>query len=241
MEEDSLRTKPKHKPPTKDSLGNKASEGVKPAEAPKKSQKSSSTVSSGAKKSGNKESVNKKSGKKKSGLRSMIFGPVGIFVIVAVVLVLCCCLCAGCFYVWALSIENNGSSVVTQKTYSVGDVIEINNQEITVMEFDDDVTEDSSYSSPKFGYKFVAVDVKIINNSTYSKYVSAYDFSIKDEEGYDYESTYKETKTPRLAGKTISKGKSLRGWITFEVPEDAQELTLNYEVNYSSTISVELE
>ncbi len=243
MAEDTLRTKPKHKQPTKTDAkidSEKVAENNAQAEKAKSANTTKSSPMTDKSNKTNKSNESNKS-KKKSGLGAKIFGPVGIFVTVGVVLVICCCLCMGCFYAWALSIENNNSDpVVTQKTYSVGDVIEIDNQEVTVMEFDDEVTEASSYSSPKFGYKFVAVDVKIVNNSTYGKYVSAYDFSIKDEDGYDYESTYKETKTPRLAGKTISKGKSLRGWITFEVPEDADELVLNYEVNYSSTISVEL-
>lgn len=91
--------------------------------------------------------------------------------------------------------------------------------------------EGTTYSQPAAGKKFVALDVLIENNSGSSIDVNPLNFSLKDSDSYEYQPSY-FAPDPLLNLSTLENGKSVRGYIGYEVPEDANLVELKYEVDY---------
>lgn len=86
---------------------------------------------------------------------------------------------------------------------------------------------DSSIIQPKQGSKYFAIDVTIVNNSGKTISYNVLDFTLQDGQAYTY--TYTPGKDPFLNCGDLERGRSVRGWITFEVPAASSNYTVIYK------------
>ena len=120
------------------------------------------------------------------------------------------------------------SQTNTQKEYGVGEVYQGNSLAIKFVSKNDNFKNYSKYADVKSGYKVIQASFEFENLSSEDEYVSNYDFNCYAD-GYDCESFYSVDDSS--FGATLSTGKKAKGNVYFEVPKDATEITLEYELN----------
>ena len=137
---------------------------------------------------------------------------------------------------------NTAGQDSTPQKFKINDTVELGDMQLVVYALEENLTTDNMFVEPQDGMKFVAVDVKVTNVGDTSRSVSEYGFSLGDKENYSYDYYYYAVKEPEFDSKTLDKGMSVRGWITFEVRNDSSNFTLFYEPDFWSnqTIQVEL-
>lgn len=137
------------------------------------------------------------------------------------------------------NITNNSSnsSRNEEKTkYNVGDIYEGKDVAIKYVSVDENFTRYSSYASIKDGYKIIKADFEFENVGTSDKSVSSYNFNCYAD-GYDCDSFWSTEDATFSA--TLSSGKKTKGSVYFEVPKDATEIVLEYEVNWLTSSKIE--
>ena len=128
------------------------------------------------------------------------------------------------------------SSISTDKKYSVGEVYEDKNIAIKFVSTNDNFTGYSKYATVKSGYKIIKADFEFENVGDSDVLASSYDFDCYAD-GYDCESFWSVDDSS--FSSTLSKGKKAKGSVYFEVPKDAKEITLEYELNMWTDKKVE--
>ena len=104
---------------------------------------------------------------------------------------------------------------------------------ITMTEVNTNFTDYSEYLDPPAGKKYVMAKFEIenIDEESDEQYVSSYDFNafadgIAVEEGYIGNDQYNDFSA------TLGKGKKTIGYIFYEVPVNAQEITIEYSADF---------
>lgn len=109
--------------------------------------------------------------------------------------------------------------------YEYGGIVTINQVLDPWMPDDPEVTTDE-------GTRFVAVDVTIENDRTGDAsevYILSFYFRATDEDRFVYQASEETKKTPALPdGLFLSSGEKTRGWLVFQVAEDAVIESLTY-------------
>ncbi|BDQ04874.1 MAG: hypothetical protein KatS3mg084_0392 [Candidatus Dojkabacteria bacterium] len=192
-----------------------------------------------------------------------------IFAITCGIILIICLCSVVCFVIYALSLETPstvgstntsitqttptpkstnqaGSVSVTptpksqppvQSTYKVGEKILIDDLEITVEEVKDDVIA----KFPVEGKKYIAVFIYAKNNGTKSVSVNSSDFKLKTSDNTQYSPSVVEKTEPNFGYASIDPNTAVRGWVTYEIPQEAKGLSLIYTSNKGSTkITVDL-
>ena len=177
-----------------------------------------------------------------------------IFVVLAIAIILFLCFCCGIFMVMVLVI-NPASTTYSDNTtlrqelestpvtediqrYEDDEVADVEDVDISIVdEIDNYVSEDEFYT-PNPEERLVAVQVSMENRSNGNYYFSSYYFNIVDENNFSYQSMYTGSKEPNLESGYLGSDEKVNGWITFEVPVDAEDLTLTY-YDYSSGEKIE--
>ena len=122
-----------------------------------------------------------------------------------------------------------GNSQLNTKTeYSVGEVYTGNYLAIKFVSKNENFKNYSKYADVKSGHKVIQASFEFENLSTDDEYVSSYDFNCYAD-GYDCEVFYSVDDSS--FGATLSTGKKAKGNVYFEVPKDATEIILEYELN----------
>ena len=85
------------------------------------------------------------------------------------------------------------------------------------------------YADIKDGYKVIKAEFEFENLSTQDEYVSSYDFECYAD-GYACENFYSVDDSS--FSTKLSAGKKTKGAVYFEVPKDANNIILEYELNY---------
>ena len=113
--------------------------------------------------------------------------------------------------------------------FHVGDVVETEDFRITYLE-SQEYKSDNEFIKPKGGYKFKKKQFKFENISNDVKNVS----SIMDWECYADNSKVDQTYLEMDNGLDgqLSAGRETQGSLFFEVPNDVQNLELEYAINY---------
>lgn len=113
--------------------------------------------------------------------------------------------------------------------FHVGDVVETEDFRITYLE-SQEYTSDNEFIEPKDGYKYWKFTFKFENISNDVKNVS----SIMDWECYADNSKVDQTYLEMDNGLDgqLSAGRETQGSLFFEVPNDVQDLELEYAINY---------
>ncbi len=134
----------------------------------------------------------------------------------------------------------NGSSAQTL-TYAVGDQVESNGFVFTVNEVSR--KQGGQFSTLKEGYEYIVPNVTIENQTDSETTISTLlQMHVKDTEGNKYDVALTTDDTGNIDGELLA-GERVKGTVAFEVPQDAENLTLYYEPNWlgSGTIKVALD
>lgn len=124
--------------------------------------------------------------------------------------------------------QGTNVNVPESKEYSVGDIFEDENIAIKYVSKNENFTNYSKYADVKSGYKIIQATFEFENVGTSDEYVSSYYFNCYAD-GYDCESFWSVEDSSFSA--TLSAGKKTKGSVYFEVPKDAEEIILEYELN----------
>lgn len=133
------------------------------------------------------------------------------------------------------NIQANDSAVTSTNVENkvtevkVGENITTNTLKVSFIELNDNFTGYSQYASVKSGYKVIKATFEFENISSTDQYVSDWDFNCYAD-GYDCETFYSVDDNGFSA--TLSAGKKTKGNIYYEVPNNATDITLEYETDF---------
>lgn len=117
--------------------------------------------------------------------------------------------------------------VLPQNTYLVGEVIDFGSYTIQVTTFEEKAYYNFEFQ-PKSGNKLVAVEFLMTNYGKSTIEYNALEFSLMDENSYEYEIVIFGFKEPYFSSGNVQPGRKARGWITFEVPKGSQKFEVKY-------------
>lgn len=118
------------------------------------------------------------------------------------------------------------SSVVEEKSeYHVGDTFSKDGLSITYVS-SSNYKSDNTYDQPKEGKKFIRMEFHVDNQSGSDQTVSVYSFNCYAD-GYECDSEYQSDSI----SASLSNGRTGDGAVYFEVPIDAKEIEVEYELN----------
>lgn len=112
-------------------------------------------------------------------------------------------------------------------TFTVGEIAETSDLKITFLSADV-YNSDNEFLQPKDGNVFYRMEFEFENVSDSDQYVSSYDWECYAD---SYSVDQQWIGDDDLSA-TLSSGKKVKGSVYFEVPADAQEITLEYETNF---------
>jgi len=121
--------------------------------------------------------------------------------------------------------EANGKTVV-----NVGDTLDANGLKIT-FDSSEKWTSNNQFIQPEEGKMYVRAHITIKNESGADKFTGGFDFDCYAD-GVKCDSSIYGDDT--LTSATISDGRSIKGYVYYEVPKDAKEIELEYEVSFWS-------
>lgn len=87
-----------------------------------------------------------------------------------------------------------------------------------------------AYFRPKAGHVKLGVRVELTGKTAREVPVNAFHFALRagDDEGLEYRSTFGGCDPDLQAGR-VTTGQRQTGWVTFEIPTNARDLTLRYD------------
>ena len=122
----------------------------------------------------------------------------------------------------------NNTTTETKTSYNVGEIYEDSNVAIKYVSLDDNFTGYSKYADVKSGYKIIKAEFEFENVGSSDFLASAYDFNCYAD-GYDCEDFWSTDDSG--FSSTLSAGRKTKGSVYFQVPINAKEITLEYELN----------
>ena len=125
--------------------------------------------------------------------------------------------------------ETEEETEAVNNVFSVGDIVETQNMKITYVSYGE-YQSDDDFMQPKDGYVYWEFEFKFENISDSDQTVS----SMMDWECYADNSKVDQAWIGSDNGldATLSSGRETQGTIYFEVPEDAQNIELEYDINF---------
>jgi hypothetical protein len=125
-----------------------------------------------------------------------------------------------------------------QDVYQVGDTAHTADLDVTVHQVQDPFEPTNEFETPQAGMRFVAVESELTNADdepiTWSSLMGA---ELTDSENRPYTVALAGTDLPQLDGEVPAAG-SRRGWVVFEVPQDATGLQLRIKGSITATGSL---
>ena len=122
--------------------------------------------------------------------------------------------------------EVAANTTATEGAYAVGDVIEADGLTITYVSCEE-YTPEAEYNAAAEGYHYVTCTFEFENTGDEDEYASCYDFDCFAD-GADCTQNF--TRDDYLSD-TISSGHKAQGTVTFEVPDDATVVEVEYVTN----------
>jgi hypothetical protein len=124
----------------------------------------------------------------------------------------------------AASIKATADAPVIGK---VGETLAQGDYRLTVTKVDS-AASFGSFARADVGKKLVAVEVIIESADNDGVSVNPMYASLKDSDGYEYNDTFGQE--PALKSQNdLPRGEKVRGWLTFEVPDEAKGLMFTYQ------------
>lgn len=132
---------------------------------------------------------------------------------------------------------NSNSVVVEKKTsYEVGETFSNRFINLTFVEKDDNFTNYSQWATVKDGYKIIRAKFEMENIDKSDQTIMYTDFNCYAD-GYSCDSFYSVDDSGFSA--TLSTGKKTSGNVYFEVPVNANKITIEYDVNFWTNENIE--
>lgn len=142
-----------------------------------------------------------------------------------------------------LELENNSNQEENKKITSSGKLgEEISIGEgwfLTVNTPENYIPPKNSFSEPSEGNKFIAVEIKYSNQSSKEDRVSPGNLTLKDSENHSYKYMYGGKEPELESGTLIPADDKLKGYVTFEVPKNA-EISKAIYANDTATITYDV-
>ncbi|WP_270289555.1 DUF4190 domain-containing protein [Enterocloster citroniae] len=123
--------------------------------------------------------------------------------------------------------ETEQENVEEHSNLHVGDILETKNEKLKYLSCDTDFQPSNQYFEAKDGNKIIRLEFEYENVGKTDQSISFYSFT-GYADGYKADAWYYED--DNISG-TISAGKKVKGSVYFEVPDDAQNITVEYDVN----------
>jgi hypothetical protein len=122
-----------------------------------------------------------------------------------------------------------------------GAVAEAEDVRVTLNQVVDPWVSDNQFEQPDAGKRFVAFDVTIENvGGSGTHYASPINFKLTDSESFAYEITFFGP-DPALRTTGLGSGEKTRGWVPFEVNQNASLAVLKYDPNMFTTDDIEFQ
>lgn len=122
-------------------------------------------------------------------------------------------------------------------TGKFGEKISVGNYNITVVNTDV-IKQDRKGTESTEGKKLVSVEVVIESENDYGVNIDPQYIRLKDSNFYEYSQTTNGKETSLKTNTNLPKGEKVRGWITFEVFENAKGLIFIYQTSTYDTKKV---
>ena len=132
--------------------------------------------------------------------------------------------------------EAEPESEQSPSSFEIGDVISIGDKTLIVLGWED--VPGNQFFTPDEGYKYIAVDVILVNTADTNKSTSSIlQMKVKDETAQQYPVDIM-AQSLALGGKIEGEmlpGEKIRGKVGFQVPEDGQKLELVFDAKVFGT------
>ena len=129
--------------------------------------------------------------------------------------------------------KNSYKDINGKTSFKVNETFQNKYEKITMTEVNTNFTDYSKYLKPKDGNKVVIVkyEVENINDENDELYVSSLDFNAYAD-GVAVDSFYTGNDNYNDLTATVGKGKKTIGYVSYEVPVNAQKITVEYNANF---------
>ena len=134
--------------------------------------------------------------------------------------------------------ENGDQSSSSQTEFKVGDIILMDNVEISVTSIVRNYSTGNQYITPKSGKEYVKVNVNINNKSNETIPFNALNWNIEDSDGVIDSYSIFAAADDALNSGELAKGGKKSGSIVFEVPAGDANLKLHYKPSFLSNKEV---
>ena len=172
----------------------------------------------------------------KCGAKYGIPTVVKILIIIGIIFVLMVACTAGCSGILNEAVEetkNSYNDVNGKTSFKINESFQNKYEKITMLEVNTNFTDYSEFLSPDDGYKVVMVkfEVENISKENDELYVSRLDFNAyADKTAID--DFYGANDGYNDLSATVGKGNKAVGYVFYEVPVNAQEITIEYNPNF---------
>lgn len=122
--------------------------------------------------------------------------------------------------------SKDAESTTKKTTFNVGDTVNDSMLAITYVSAEEWKGYDQYFGSPADGNKIIRLKFDFINNGDVDAFISPFYCYADNQAAKDY---YGGDET--LSTFTLSAGRTTSGYVYFEVPENAKEIEVEYEVN----------
>lgn len=159
------------------------------------------------------------------------------FIIVIVIIFACMIGCVnGCVNSVDESLEETSNSyndINGKKSFKVNETFQNKYTKITMTEISTDFKDYSEYSEPTSGYKYIMAkfEVENVDEESDEQYISSLDFNAYAD-GMAVESAYVGNDNYKDLSATLGKGKKANGYVFYEVPTNATEITIEYSTDF---------
>lgn len=131
-----------------------------------------------------------------------------------------------------------GATEGGQEVYAVGQTAHTGDFDVTVHQVQDPFTPTNQFESPRAGHRFVAVEVEVRNTGTERAPMSTLlGAEVTDSMNRPWNVALAGLDLPHLDGE-VGPGEARRGWMVFEVAQDATGLRLRLKGNLTATGSL---
>lgn len=136
--------------------------------------------------------------------------------------------------------DDSSSDSESSEEPGINDKVKLDDYVVMVADIEDPYVETNEFLQPDEGNRYVAVEV-VYENQTDDESLdyNVYDWTLYDSEGYSYDPSF-AAKDPDLGSGNVNAGDKVRGWITFEVGEDAEDFKIQFAPSWISDDNVEI-
>ena len=156
-----------------------------------------------------------------------------VLVIIFVCIVGCVNSCSNAVDDAVKETTNSYNDINGKTSFKVNESFQNKYEKITMTEVNTNFTDYSEYLDPKDGNKVVMLkfEVENINDKNDELYVSSLSFNAYAD-GIAAESFYSGNDKYNDLSATVGKGKKAIGYVFYEVPKDAQKITVEYNADF---------